>query len=143
VGTERKARTRDAFTEIGEQLGKGRFTRQSLQDLMFSNRDYIAEQTVADTVRMCRSMSGDVAEACAVLSTWEQGATYLHVVAFDGDRCPDTATLLAYSQSGDRTSAHYSDQTKLYSKKGWVTERFCDKDILASPELQVIEVRQH
>jgi acyl-homoserine-lactone acylase len=50
--------------------------------------------------------------------------------------------VLAYSQSADRTSPHYSDQTKLYARKGWVTERFCERDILASPELHVIELRQ-
>jgi acyl-homoserine-lactone acylase len=72
----------------------------------------------------------------------QQGATYLHVVAFDGDRCPDTGTLMAYSQSADPTSPHHSDQTKLFSRKQWVTERFCEQDILASPELRVVHIRQ-
>jgi acyl-homoserine-lactone acylase len=256
--TERKARTRDGFVEIGQQLANGKLTRQSVQDLMFSHRNYVAELTVDDTVRMCRSLSADLAAACTALSTWDRrnnvdsrgallfdrfwlrvaatasadlwkvpfdvadpvntpntlntgnpavaraladavaeleaagipldaplgehhyvvrngtripigggtarlgvfnsiggvwdpakgypemqhGSTYLHVVAFDGDRCPDTATLMAYSQSADPTSPHYSDQTALYSRKGWVTERFCDRDILASPHLLIVEVRQ-
>lgn len=68
------------------------------------------------------------------------GGTYLHVVAFNGTGCPDTTTLLTYSQSADPTSAHYSDQTELYSRKQWVTERYCEKDILASPSLEVVRV---
>ena len=257
VDTERKARTRGAFTEIDRLLAEGRFTRQSLQDFMLSNRNYAAELTVDDLTRMCRSLP-DLADACDVLSTWDrrndvgsrgallfdrfwlkatatagaelwrvpfsaadpvntpntlntanpavaraltdavaelraagialdapfgdhhyvvrggeripigggtarlgvfnsiggiwdpangytemqQGASYLHVVAFDGDRCPDTGTLMAYSQSADPTSPHHSDQTKLYSRKQWVTERFCERDILASPELRVVHIRQ-
>ncbi|MEO6085894.1 MAG: penicillin acylase family protein [Umezawaea sp.] len=256
VSTERSPRTRGALTEIGKTA---KFTRQSVQDLMFSNKNYVAELAVDDTVRLCRTLSADLAPACDALSTWDRknnvdsrgallfdrywaavraaagtavwktpfdpanpvttpntlntnlpaiaaalttavadlrgagfpldaplgdgqyvvrngeripigggtarlgvfnsiggnwdpakgytemqhGATYLHVVSFDGDGCPDTATLLAYSQSADSTSPHYSDQTKLYSKKQWVTERFCERDILASPELQVVRVRQH
>lgn len=66
------------------------------------------------------------------------GSGYLHVVAFDGDDCPDAVTLLTYSQSTEPTSPHFSDQTELYSRKQWVTERFCEKDILASPVLEVV-----
>ncbi|MEY2937386.1 MAG: hypothetical protein RL033_8135, partial [Pseudomonadota bacterium] len=58
--------------------------------------------------------------------------------AFDGDDCPDAVTLLTYSQSTEPTSPHSSDQTRLYSKKEWVTERFCEQDILASPALEVV-----
>lgn len=256
AATERKARTRGVLAE----LTKGaKYTRQSLQDLMFANRDYVADLAVDDTVALCRTLSADLTEACDTLSTWDRrhdvdsrgallfdrfwravqatagdavwrvpfsaadpigtpntldtglpaigaalatavgelraagipldaplgdnhyvvrngeripigggaaglgvfnsirgawkstagytemqhGATYLHVVSFDGDRCPDAVTLLAYSQSSDSTSPHFSDQTKLYSKKEWVTERFCERDILASPELRVVRVRQH
>ncbi|WP_410580830.1 penicillin acylase family protein [Amycolatopsis sp. lyj-108] len=68
------------------------------------------------------------------------GGTYLHVVAFNGTGCPDTTTLLTYSQSANPKSAHHSDQTELYSRKQWVTERYCEKDILASPSLDVVRV---
>ncbi|HEX6339964.1 hypothetical protein [Umezawaea sp.] len=50
--------------------------------------------------------------------------------------------LLAYSQSSDSTSPHFSDQTTPYSRKQWATERFCERDVLASPELRVVRVRQ-
>lgn len=232
VETERKARTRDGFTEIADQLAKSKFTAQSMRDLMFSNRDYIGEQVADDTVRMCRELA--LGKACDALAVWDKrndvdscgvllfdrfwdratdnadllkvpfdlrdpintpntldtanpnvmqaladaaaeltaggiplnakwgdtqyvtrngkripisggtarlgvfnsiggawdpkrgytemvhGATYLHVVAFTGPGRPDTTTVLAYSQSADPTSSHYSDQTELYSKKQWV-----------------------
>jgi acyl-homoserine-lactone acylase len=70
----------------------------------------------------------------------ENGSGYMHVVAFDGDDCPDAVTLLSYSQSSEPTSAHYADQTELYSQSRWVTERFCESAILASPALTVIEL---
>jgi acyl-homoserine-lactone acylase len=66
------------------------------------------------------------------------GSTYLHVVSFDGTACPDTVTLLSYSQSDEPASPHHSDQTQLYSEQRWVTGRFCRSEILASPELQRI-----
>ncbi|MEU5994175.1 penicillin acylase family protein [Spirillospora sp. NPDC047418] len=66
------------------------------------------------------------------------GSSYLQVVSFDGDACPDTRTLLTYSQSTDPTSPHYADQTRLFSKKQWVTERFCTSEIDKAPGLKVV-----
>jgi acyl-homoserine-lactone acylase len=68
------------------------------------------------------------------------GSGYLHVVAFDGSRCPDAVTLLSYSQSSEPTSAHFADQTELFSRKQWVTSRFCEADILASPALEIVQL---
>ncbi|MFF4159229.1 penicillin acylase family protein [Streptomyces sp. NPDC001678] len=68
------------------------------------------------------------------------GSSYIQVVAFGQDPCPDTATLVTTSQSADPTSPHYADQTKLYSAGTWVRGRFCEKDILASPDLKVVEL---
>jgi acyl-homoserine-lactone acylase len=59
------------------------------------------------------------------------GSSFIEVVSFNGSGCPDARTLLTYSQSSDPTSAHYSDQTKLFSRSGWVTDRFCEKDVAA------------
>jgi len=70
------------------------------------------------------------------------GSSYLFVTAFDGDRCPDTATLMTYSQSADPTSPHYRDQTELFSRKAWVTERFCERDIVASPSATAVTIDQ-
>ncbi|WUI03756.1 penicillin acylase family protein [Spirillospora sp. NBC_00431] len=68
------------------------------------------------------------------------GSSYVQVVSFDGGRCPDTRTLLTYSQSADPTSPHYADQTRLFSKKRWVSERFCSHEIAKAPGLRTIEL---
>ncbi|MDI3385007.1 penicillin acylase family protein [Streptomyces sp. B-S-A8] len=70
------------------------------------------------------------------------GSSYIQAVGFDGGRCPVARTLLTYSQSENPESPHLSDQTRLYAQKRWVTSRFCERDILASPELRVVKVRQ-
>jgi acyl-homoserine-lactone acylase len=87
-----------------------------------------------------------------IASDWDRGypaigaglgsnsSSYLHVVAFDGDRCPETRTLLAYSQSSDPLSPHHADQTALFSRGQWVTERFCERDIQRAPNLEVLQV---
>ena len=59
------------------------------------------------------------------------GASFVQVVSFDGDGCPDTRTVLTYSQSTNPRSPHYADQTRLFSEEGWVTGRFCKRDVLA------------
>ncbi len=68
------------------------------------------------------------------------GSSYIQVVSFDGDACPDTRTLLTYSQSADPTSPHYADQTRLFSKNQWVTERFCSNEIAKAPGLKVVDL---
>jgi acyl-homoserine-lactone acylase len=70
------------------------------------------------------------------------GSSHIQAVGWDGGRCPVARTLLAYSQSSNARSAYYSDQTELYSGERWVTSRFCEKDILTSPKLRVVRVRE-
>ena len=70
------------------------------------------------------------------------GSSYIQAVGFTGGRCPDARILLTYAQSSDPGSPHYSDQTELYSAGRMVRARFCEKDILASPELRVVHARQ-
>ena len=69
------------------------------------------------------------------------GTSFVQVVGFDRTGCPDASTLLTYSQSTDPTSPYFSDQTKLFSKGEWVRSRFCEADILRSPELRVVQLR--
>ncbi|CCK32545.1 Aculeacin-A acylase [Streptomyces davaonensis JCM 4913] len=71
------------------------------------------------------------------------GSSYIQAVGWDGSRCPVARTLLSYSQSSNPNSAHYSDQTRLFSGEKWVTSRFCEKDIRKSPALRVVMVREH
>ncbi|MFD7668356.1 penicillin acylase family protein [Streptomyces sp. NPDC059788] len=72
------------------------------------------------------------------------GSSYIQAVAFTGGGCPvDARTLLTYSQSSNPRSPHYSDQTELYSANRMTRSRFCEKDVLASPQLRVVHVRGH
>lgn len=86
-----------------------------------------------------------------ITATWDpaagdvevvHGSSHIQVVSFTGSRCPDAATLLTYSQSSDPSSPHFADQTKLFSAGKWVRSRFCEQDILASPTLRVVLLRQ-
>src|SRR5690606_26573352 len=64
------------------------------------------------------------------------GSSYVHAVSFDGGSCPDVRGFLAYSQSENPASPHYADQTAEFAAKRWITQRFCEADILASPGLR-------
>jgi acyl-homoserine-lactone acylase len=59
----------------------------------------------------------------------QQGSSFIQVVSFDGDDCPDTRTILTYSQSANPASPFFADQTRLYSQGGWVTARYCEEEI--------------
>jgi acyl-homoserine-lactone acylase len=77
----------------------------------------------------------------ALNSTWNaktgyvgplsHGSSFIQVVAFNGSGCPDARTILTYSQSTNPKDAHYADQTRLFSRSGWVTDRFCESAIAA------------
>jgi acyl-homoserine-lactone acylase len=265
--TERTTRTRSGLVMVAEQLaGGGRFTRQEMQDLLFSDRQHSFELTRTDLLAMCRSFPGgmapsangpvEVGRACDVLAAWNgrdtldargailfrrfwtrattvpqgavagalqrtpiwatpfdaadpvhtprglntanpqvqqafgdalndlsgagiaidaplgqyqvdarpdgtkipyhggpgtlgvfnalnvgwnaskgyvgqlgHGSSFIQVVSFDGDGCPDTRTILTYSQSPNPLSSHYADQTRLFSQGGWVTDHFCKSDV--------------
>ncbi|MEU7133491.1 penicillin acylase family protein [Streptomyces sp. NPDC046261] len=70
----------------------------------------------------------------------DMGSSYIQAVGFDGGGCPVARTLLTYAQSSNPASPHYSDQTELFSAGRMVRGRFCEKDIMASPELKVVRV---
>ncbi|MEU1007480.1 penicillin acylase family protein [Streptomyces sp. NPDC005890] len=70
------------------------------------------------------------------------GSSHIQAVGWNGSRCPVARTLLTYSQSSNPNSPHYNDQTRLFSRQQWVTPRFCEKDILSSPALEVVHVRE-
>ncbi len=89
--SQRAMRTRIGHRMLLERLdglddsGKTTFSRQELQDLLFSNRNMLGELWVDDLVRYCEASGGqmpatpnaegppqlvDVSEACAVLANW-------------------------------------------------------------------------
>jgi acyl-homoserine-lactone acylase len=59
------------------------------------------------------------------------GSSYVQAVSFNNSSCPDTRTILTYSLSTNPRSPFYADQTRMFSAKRWVTERFCRRDVLA------------
>ncbi|MFF4172322.1 penicillin acylase family protein [Streptomyces sp. NPDC001744] len=65
------------------------------------------------------------------------GSSFVQQVRFTADGPPEAYSVLAYSQSADPTSPHHADQTRLFSASGWVTERFTEERIAASPDLRI------
>ena len=55
--------------------------------------------------------------------------------------CPVGSTILTYSESSNPSSPHFADQTKLFSKKQWLPDLFCQSQLAADPNLQVTTVR--
>jgi acyl-homoserine-lactone acylase len=66
------------------------------------------------------------------------GSSYVQVVSFNNSKCPDTRTILTYSLSTNPRSPFYADQTRMFSAKQWVTERFCQADVLAHTQSTTI-----
>jgi acyl-homoserine-lactone acylase len=66
------------------------------------------------------------------------GSSWIYTVEFTPDG-PVSEGVLTYSQSTDPTSAHYGDQTELYSAKGWDPLHF-DLDDARAAAMEVIEI---
>ncbi|TDD21534.1 peptidase S45 [Nonomuraea diastatica] len=54
---------------------------------------------------------------------------------------PRTRTVLTYSLSANSASPHHADQTELFSRGEWVTERFTEAEIQAYPHLVTTSLR--
>jgi len=80
-GTERSLRTRIGLIMTEEQIEKGGFTREAMQNMVFSDRQYGGELVRDEAVSMCRSFPGGMApsskgpvavgEACNILAAWD------------------------------------------------------------------------
>jgi len=77
--TERTTRTRSGLVMVAEQLKKGPFTRQALQDMLFADRQHSFELVKPDLLAMCKAFPGyapsaggpvAVGTACDVLAKW-------------------------------------------------------------------------
>ncbi|GAB3656746.1 penicillin acylase family protein [Actinocorallia lasiicapitis] len=64
------------------------------------------------------------------------GSSFIQQTMFTADGPPQALSVLTYSQSADPSSPHYTDQTKLFSAGQWVTERYTEAQIAASPVLE-------
>jgi acyl-homoserine-lactone acylase len=69
------------------------------------------------------------------------GSSFVQVVTWNNGPCPDARTILTYSLSTDPTNPHYADQTRLFSQKRWVTDRFCAAAIRTAAVHQVKHLR--
>jgi acyl-homoserine-lactone acylase len=59
-------------------------------------------------------------------------STYVQAVTWaSGHPCPQAATVVAYSESDNPASAHYDDQTALFSRRQWATAYFCPAQVAA------------
>ncbi len=67
------------------------------------------------------------------------GSSFLMAVELTKDG-PRTRTVLTYSLSANPASPHHTDQTALFSRGGWVTERFTPAEIAADPHLETVTV---
>ncbi|MEA2412844.1 MAG: acyl-homoserine-lactone acylase, partial [Thermoleophilaceae bacterium] len=85
IGDERTARslrTRIGLLMTQAHVDHGGFTRQSMQGMVFNDRQYAAELTRDDLVAMCRSFNGSAptssggtvatGRACDVLAAWDR-----------------------------------------------------------------------
>ena len=70
------------------------------------------------------------------------GSSFVQVVAFNGTPCPDAATILTYSQSTNPNSPYFADQTRMFSNKQWVTDEFCESQIMSDPNLTVTTISE-
>jgi hypothetical protein len=62
--------------------------------------------------------------------TVPHGSSYVQVVQFVDGACPvEPRTILTYSQSANRESPFYSDQTRMYGRKQWVDMPFCEDEV--------------
>jgi len=53
------------------------------------------------------------------------------VVTWHDGPCPDSRTILTYSQSANPRSPYSSDQQPMFGRKAWMREHFCRADVLA------------
>jgi acyl-homoserine-lactone acylase len=75
------------------------------------------------------------------LTSPDTGSSFIQVVTWQpGSSCPVGSTILTYSESSNPTSPHFADQTKLFSKKQFLPDRFCPQQIAADPNLRVVTV---
>lgn len=68
------------------------------------------------------------------------GSSFVMAAHMDGSRCPESRSILTYSQSANPESPYFADQTRAYSNKRWVDMRFCTEEILRARALRVTEL---
>jgi acyl-homoserine-lactone acylase len=78
------------------------------------------------------------------LTSPDTGSSFIQVVTWPAHgACPVGSTILTYSESSNPASPHFADQTKLFSRKQFLPDRFCPGQIAADPSLQTVTVTGH
>ena len=106
-------------------------------------RDYQTEARGAEKIPIHGGPGGQ-GVFNAISATWNgrgypdivHGSSYVQAVQLTAG-CPNARTILTYSQSVNPRSPYFADQTRMYSRREWNPMRFCAKEILADPALQV------
>ena len=70
------------------------------------------------------------------------GSSFIMTVRFTGGSCPQSESILSYSQSASPESPYFADQTRAYSAKRWTPMRFCASQLRRDPNLRVEVLRQ-
>lgn len=70
-----------------------------------------------------------------------RGSSYIQLVTFT-DKGPQVKGLLAFSQSSDPLSKHYSDQTQLFSRQEWPILPFTEAQIEDDVALEQLDLQQ-
>ena len=64
------------------------------------------------------------------LTAPDSGSSFIQVVTWQKNSpCPVGSTILTYSESSNPTSPHFADQTKLFSKKQFLPDLFCQSQL--------------
>jgi acyl-homoserine-lactone acylase len=87
---------------------------------------------VADAMGIANDMEGAGGAFAPILT----GSTFVMAVELTRHG-PRAKTLMTYSQSSDTASPFAFDQTRLFSQRQWLVDRYTLADILADPALRV------
>jgi acyl-homoserine-lactone acylase len=69
------------------------------------------------------------------------GSSFVQVISWNNGRCPIGGSVLTYSESDNPSSPHHTDQTRLFSRKRWVPDTFCQRAILRATRSTTVLAR--
>jgi acyl-homoserine-lactone acylase len=84
--------------------------------------------------------SGELTSSTGKFGPVDFGSSFIMAVELTRSG-PKAKTMLTYSESANPASPHFTDQTQLFSRGQWVTDRFSEADIASSPDLHGSIVR--
>jgi acyl-homoserine-lactone acylase len=68
------------------------------------------------------------------------GSSFIEAVRFTGNGCPQSRSILTYSQSVSPESPYFGDQTWMFSRKQFNPMRFCERQLARDPQLRIEHV---